>query len=406
MTATHRLERVRAFATIAFAACLSISTSGAQAALAVLIALWVVDLAKGRARALDAQGLAILVWIAWLLVCALASDMPGLSLAKWTRWWIHLAWFALVPALADRRVFTRSIAALAITTALVGIYAAAQWRFGDAVPRILTPPVKLWQEHGGHNLAVGLFDHHLTFGNAIFLCVALLAAAAMLPGARARVGLIGAAALGAVGLVASYARSAWIAAALGAAIFAYRRGKRAFIAACVTGLVAVVALSAASETIRDRFTSTLRAGSNLERIYIWKTSLDMAFDHPVTGVGPGVYRQVVDDYRRDYNIKWTTRAHAHNSFFMAASESGFVGAAIFLWVVGAGMWLAWRQQRGDPDPVTPFCVAGFATLAGFAAGSFFQHNFGDAEVMCAYWFWCAAIANARNWTGPERKESA
>ncbi|MCL4233418.1 MAG: O-antigen ligase family protein, partial [Deltaproteobacteria bacterium] len=307
---------------------------------------------------------------------------------------------------ADRRVFERSIAALAIATALAGIYAAAQWRFGDAVPRILTPPVKLWQEHGGHNLAVGLFDHHLTFGNTMFLCVAMLAAAVLLPGIRLRLVLLSAAVLGSVGLVASYARSAWIAAALGVAIFAYRRGKRVFIAVCVAGLVAVVALSAVSGTIRDRLASTLRAGSNLERIYIWKTSLDMAFDHPVAGVGPGVYRQVVDDYRRDYNIKWTTRAHAHNSYIMAASESGFVGAAIFLWVAGAGLWLAWRQQRGEPDSLTPFAVAGFATLAGFAAGSFFQHNFGDAEVMCAYWFCCAAIANARDWKAPERKESA
>ncbi|MCC6159257.1 MAG: O-antigen ligase family protein [Deltaproteobacteria bacterium] len=406
MISSERIGRVRAFATIAFAACLPISTSGAQAALAVLIALWVVDFARRRARPLDAQGLAIIVWIAWLLVCALASDMPGHSLAKWTRWWIHLAWFALVPALEDRRVFTRSIVALGISTALIGIYAAAQWRFGDAVPRILTPPVKLWQEHGGHNLAVGLFDHHLTFGNTMYLCVALLAAAALLPGMRTRAGLALAAALGAVGLVASYARSAWIAAALGAAIFAYRRGKRVFIAVCVAGLVAVVALSAASETIRDRLASTMRAGSNLERIYIWKTSLDMAFDHPVAGVGPGVYRQVVDDYRRDYNIKWTTKAHAHNSYFMAASEGGVVGAAIFAWVAGAGLWLAWRRQRGEPDSMTPFAVAGFATLAGFAAGSFFQHNFGDAEVMCAYWFCCAAIANARDWMAPERKESA
>ncbi len=397
MTANERIVRVRSFAVIAFAACLPISTSGAQAALVVLIAVWVLDVAKRRARPLDAQGVAILVWIAWLLVCALVSQMPGLALEKWTRWWIHLAWFALVPALADRRTFGRCVAALAITTSLAGVYAAAQWRFGDAVPRILAPPVKLWQEHGGHNLAVGLFDHHLTFGNTMSLCVALLAAASLLPGMRRRWMLGGGAALGAIGIVASYARSAWIAAALGAALLAYRRGKRAFIGVTVAGLVAIVALSAASDTIRDRFSSTLRAGSNLERIYIWKTSLDMALAHPIAGAGPGVYRQVVDEHRRDYNIKWTTKAHAHNSYIMAASEGGFVGAAIFLFVAGAGLWRAWREQRDGPDRASPFAVAGFATLAGFAAGSFFQHNFGDAEVMCAYWFWCAAIANTPGW---------
>lgn len=397
------LERVRRAAIVVYAACLPISVSGAQIALGVLLAVRLVDLVRKRPAPFGWLDAALVTYLGWTVVTVFFSTNLPRSLTKLPGAWVHLAWFALVPALAHVPTRRRALRAMAATAALMGLYAAAQWRWGDAVPRVLAEDVTLWQKHGGHNLAVGLFDHHLTFGNTMVLCLGAILAAGS--AARRKAYWIVAGALALPGVVFSYARGAWIALALMFAVWAYRMGRRAFIAVAAAGVVAVALGAVASPTLRDRMASTVRSGSNLERIYIWKTSLAMAVDHPWTGIGPGVYRTVVDEYRRGYNIKWTTKAHAHNSYFMAAAESGWPGGVAMTLLVLAALRLG-RRAATRAGPSVPGPGAGsalWACLIGFSVATFFQHNMGDAEVAAAFWWVCALAWTLATSPAPEEE---
>lgn len=100
-------------------------------------------------------------------------------------------------------------------------------------------------------------------------------------------------------------------------------------------LVAVVGIGYAFSSNQgyvDRFESTFNIstdGSNLGRIYVWEADKQMIMDHPVTGVGPGLWQKT---YREHYKLKQETQnlGHSHNNVLQIASESGILGLIGFL----------------------------------------------------------------------------
>ena len=100
-------------------------------------------------------------------------------------------------------------------------------------------------------------------------------------------------------------------------------------------LVAVVGIGYAftsNQAYIARFESTFNIttdGSNLGRIYVWEADKQMIMDHPVTGVGPGLWQKT---YREHYKLKEETQnlGHSHNNLLQIASESGLLGLIGFL----------------------------------------------------------------------------
>ncbi|MCZ7585805.1 MAG: O-antigen ligase family protein [Deltaproteobacteria bacterium] len=367
-------ERARGYALIAYAAFLPFSITGAQTALALLLVFWARDLATKRAHLGGLMSIVLSAFLAWTFLAAIfAVDRP-MAFSRLPNFWIHLAWFPLIVAMENRRALRRSLWALAVSAALIGLYGLAQARFGPAVPRFLVPDVRLWQPSGGYYHAVGLFDHHLTYGNTLMLCLAGALALGGTVTGRARwfVATCGAAIVG--GLFVSYARSAWLGTALMVAVFALFIGRRASILAAVAGAIVLSAALAASPTIRDRFFSSFRPGSNTERVYLWTTSWNMALDHPITGIGPGVYRSLAPKYREGIDIHWTTASHAHNSYIMAAAESGFPAMMFFVAILVAAFRGSGRLfERPPPGGKARWWAAAWsAGVAGFALAAFFN----------------------------------
>ena len=100
-------------------------------------------------------------------------------------------------------------------------------------------------------------------------------------------------------------------------------------------LVAVVGIGYAfssNQAYVARFESTFNIstdGSNLGRIYVWEADKQMIMDHPVTGVGPGLWGK---KYAEQYQLKEETQnlGHSHNNLLQIASESGILGLIGFL----------------------------------------------------------------------------
>ncbi len=176
---------------------------------------------------------------------------------------------------------------------------------------------------------------------------------------------------------------------------AIRSGRKAAAFAGVGALVVIVLLFA-PDAYFDRM-GTLKNyeddGSAQGRILAWKTARSMAFDHPLTGVGPGHFgvkfgfKYKPPDYVGPY-------LNAHSIYFVTLGELGFPG---ILFLVGliltnfARNRSTYRKVRSAPSSVgvesarlvvaMQASLIGYAVAGAFLSGVHYPHLFVLAGVM-------------------------
>lgn len=101
-------------------------------------------------------------------------------------------------------------------------------------------------------------------------------------------------------------------------------------------LLFVILVPSVLERAMARFgaaASTTPGGTILLRMTLWKAAIKVFFDHPLTGIGPGVFRYV-DQY---YGSLWFGSTYpfvrglsAHNLFLHYLAESGIIGVVAML----------------------------------------------------------------------------
>lgn len=114
----------------------------------------------------------------------------------------------------------------------------------------------------------------------------------------------------------------------------WRRTGRWMSPLTVTAAIAVVFyIAPASTTVRYSTIQTYQQDTSaVGRINAWRTSYNMAWAHPITGVGFGqdVYLAEYDSYSHNIN----DRPHAaHSVWFALMAETGFVGLGLYLWML-------------------------------------------------------------------------
>lgn len=112
-----------------------------------------------------------------------------------------------------------------------------------------------------------------------------------------------------------------------------------------------------------------RGQSDEGRSDMWQSALQMTIEHPLTGVGAGLFGRAFRDYRNP-NIARDKLAAAHNAYLNLASENGLLGI-----LVGAGLlffllkstYHTWQNARGRNQKIR---VEGmFAALIALAVHS-------------------------------------
>lgn len=391
------LKKASGYGLFAYALFLPFSISGAQAAMGFLLLLWLFQMIFERRFLFRFLPMDIFLsaFLLWVFVAAFFSVHPNVTFYKIRQYWIFIGYFAIAKACLDQNATVRALKCLVLSAGVVAIYGIAQHYFGNAVPRFGAPQVNLWQKTGEYYHAVGLFDHHLTYGNSLILILLVGIGLVAVTGLKRMSLLYGAATcLGTVALVFSYARSAWMGFAAGIAAFAFAMGRRFMVGALIAMLLLAGGSSALSTSVRERLATAFSVAWNLERIAIWTTTVKMIRDHPTFGIGGGNFRALAQEYRFGYNIHWTSRAHAHNSYLQVAVENGFPGlmlfagllaALFFRMVIGANQIQNNRRRR--------LLYAIIAGHVAFGVSSLFQHNLGDAEVAMT-WFLLIAAGNS------------
>lgn len=359
---------------------LGLSITLAEAALALLAVRLAWRLATGRARPRWPLGWVFAAWIGASLLAALLSARPGPSLLAARPVILIATFYVLLDALPDRSEverWGRWLFGLLAAVAVVGVLQVllCPWLVG-LEPMLGRVARKCERAHAFYSI-------YMTLAGVLSLIVlASLPVLLAAPRASARWGFLGWVAAGA-GLVATYVRGAWIGFLAGIAVLLglTRRRRWIVMAGAGAGIVLVLLIPGLRQralSIVDPSDPTVR-----ERWAMWTSALQMAREHPLTGVGPGeVKREYLRYAAPEYRQR--PRGHFHNTPLQMLVERGVLGLIAWLVVFIAFFWRARGVLRalGPEASRERALVAGsVAAITGFLVGGLTEHNFGDSEVV-------------------------
>ncbi|HLA47622.1 MAG: hypothetical protein A3I04_03555 [Nitrospinae bacterium RIFCSPLOWO2_02_FULL_39_110] len=327
------------------------------------------------------------------------------SLKSISKLWIALTFFAVLTFIEDIKMVRRLVHILLVVTSIVSIYGVLQHIFpGIDIARPEGRKVVQWADGGV--ASAGFFSHHQTYGGYLLL-VFSLSFSLFLSNIKER-GLLIFYVLSTIliagGLISSMARNTWVGSLFVIFFIILFRIKNRIILSFVAGLIilSVVTYTLVPVTylfqssILNRFKSVFDVSKNVDRLYIWKSTIDMITKHPLTGVGMDNYSKAIQDYRSKYSHKFSpgSDAHAHNNILTQAAEHGMLGLTAFLWIwivffkegfrIYRNLKLKLSTQHSALS--TSVVLGGLGAIIGFHIAGMFENNFGDAEVATMVWF--------------------
>ena len=346
----------------------------------------------------------VLVFLGFQILSIPMGVHPKWSLGLLKDSWTLLFPFFFVAMLADERTSRRAVRAFVASAALAGIVGLSQHLAGSDWLR----PGSGWNVRGDGYMAVGSFGGHLTYAGV--LLPAFFAAAGLVLAERRRWPWILAFAAIGVGLLFSYARTAWLGTAAGLLLFGVLRrphegtvpprghGRRWITLFAVAGaLVLLTLVFVLDSSLRGRVFSIFQLGND-PRVRLWGTALRITTGPPVPlpapdfqnrpepvtllfGAGLGAFKQLFPYYRLPGEYMSTT--HPHSDILNHLVETGVLGATAWLsiWVA---FFVATRRAR---SPLVDGLRCGVAALLVGGLGQCFST---DEEVAQAWWFVVAA----------------
>jgi O-antigen ligase len=371
------LERAAYYSLLAFAASVQLSIAAAGVLLTVTGVLWVALLIARRERIeVPRMFWPLAAYAGATLVSAAFSVRPETSLIDCKQ----LLLFSIVPIayrlMPGRRALTvvDIIITIGAFSAILGIVQFGIFKFDH-----------LGQRPKG---ALGLY---MTYSGQLML-VACTATARILFRQNDRVwaSLVMPALI--VALVTTLTRSAWIGACAGIGLLFLMRDLR-FVA--LLPVVAALFFAFAPTQLTERLYSVFRldklrkdsaamqAGvqSNRDRVFMVQSGLQIIKDHPLTGVGPDVVREVYPQYRQPGAVN-QLNPHLHNVPLQIAAERGLPALALWLWFVFVLLrdFIVRRKTTAIPSLAT----AALASVVAMLAAGMFEYNFGDSEFLMLF----------------------
>ena len=239
-------------------------------------------------------------------------------------------------------------------------------------------------------------EFSLAVSRVLFL---LIAAAQNIAIPWASLGMLIAVPFTALGIVSTFSRGGFLAIACATLLFLFLQRRRALaVAALGVAAVAAYVLIPVPDSYVNRLntiTTYEEVGdrSALGRLHFWRVATVMVAAQPM-GVGLRNYEANYDRYDFSEGLYGESRS-SHSVYFQVLAETGYVGAAIFLWLMGYAFWITLRVRRRAlslaPESRRFFITASnalAASLTAFAIGGAFA-----AEALNELnWFTFALVA--------------
>ncbi len=193
-------------------------------------------------------------------------------------------------------------------------------------------------------------------------------------------------------LLMTYSRSSWVGFALAAVVFLALWNRRLLP---LLAVAAVLALPILPESVFNRILTigSTADSSNMYRVYIWSSVLEMLGDFGLTGIGlgPGNFTPLYAEY---CNPAASVAQHSHMVYLEVWLEMGVLGLSGFL-----GMYLG-TMRRGvqvsaKADPLLKnVMIACVSSLAGIAFVSAAEYIWFYPRVMFAFFILLGILLSA------------
>ena len=199
------------------------------------------------------------------------------------------------------------------------------------------------------------------------------------------------------GLFGCFGRGAFLVSALVAPFYLvpYLRRSKKIAAIVLSALVLLGGMILTNPKYVDRLSTTFNTttnGSNLGRIWVWKSSINMYLDHPVNGVGLNNWGRY---YRSEYQYPEETQnlSHAHSNYMHLLGETGTIGFAGFLFFIGYSLYFSFKSWRKEHNPCDLIFFTAF--LSVIVLFGVFHPTYRLSSVIRTLWFILAIMIQMR-----------
>ena len=225
----------------------------------------------------------------------------------------------------------------------------------------------------------GAMGHYMTYAGLLVLVIALAGARLLFDSSERVWSLLVMPAL-LVALALTFTRGYWLGAATALGVLFVLKDLRLLAVVPVLGALFLVL---APPQITARFYSAfdLQDPTVRDRFAMARSGIRIVGDHPLTGVGPDMVKEVYSDYR-DANAVQDDNPHLHNVPLHIAAERGLPALVLWLGFLVLVVRDLLRQVR--VDHVKALAAAGLAAVAGMLTGGLFEYNFGDSEFLMLF----------------------
>ncbi|HUV30063.1 MAG TPA: O-antigen ligase family protein [Acidobacteriota bacterium] len=340
------------------------------------------------------------LWAGWLCISSILGPAPLRSLLMCRQEWLFSVVVIGVFLFRRARHGPMLMVSLAAGVILISLYGLIQFFTGvtwfSSCPPVPAPVF-------GYRLT-GTFAGNVTFGNYFAVASAGLLGYAMSSGVRDsrlhwRV-VLAAGIMGGLVTILSFSRSA-IAALVGSvvimlAVIGHRRWKLS-VAVVIILLASLVFIPGVGDRFVGHFSRDFGGRFEGGRVFIWKTSLKVIAENPLTGVGASNFQEAYAGHLRPDVSPIRRITHAHNDFLHAAAIAGLPGSLAFtlLWLAALGYLSVGyvRCRRHGPAERLPYLAAALGASLCFLGTSMYHGTFADEEVrQLLMFFWGGGLA--------------
>lgn len=187
-------------------------------------------------------------------------------------------------------------------------------------------------------------------------------------------------------LILTKTRGAWFGLVAGVAAMAALKGWKYVAALALILAVAFIFLPhGLSERLMVGFRSDYEGVQ--ERMAMWRASVDIIGDYPVTGVGLVDLQRIHALYSRPGARK--IHGHVHNNLLQVAVTTGIFGLTTFLYLVFTllreqfGAYCRTARESAYSKALSLGCIG---ASVGFFTHGLFECNLCDAEIVMVFWF--------------------
>jgi len=375
-----------------FALVLPVSISASQIALGTTVLFWLILVLVRRKNPIHSSPIlwSFVIFAVWGLVSAVFSADPGYSAFRWCKnlWFASI--FLVVTDTVKNERKARILLTLTIATAgIAGLYGVFQ-RVAQLDFFRHTTYISDWGTR-----ASGFFGSPLSFGyqqmQMLILSFVLAIYAAKSKMKRPVIWYCLATICLAVGLALSGSRGAWSGLIVGVFTLGFcvsrRLGVR--IVTAIIAAVVIIGVIAPNSYVVYRARTLLKFrqdNSSYQRLLIWKATLDMAKDYPVTGVGWGAYGKVYPEYCIPEESIYM-RTTAHNNYLNSLAETGWPGLATLMFFLCTPLIIGLRKTLGTSSiSVRLICIGISSAIVALMIAGITQTWLFDAEVAMMFYF--------------------